>query len=526
MAEDKERLFSKFYEDEEEGEGDEPSMKALLENVDKRPSQDFAPQTVDPALPGQVGSVNAPQANGAGDGLPNGGGGQMPGEQQEEEEQKPRKITLRQKLTFAGIAITYMSTLMSFSVLAPFFPNEAKKKDVNSTETGLVFGFFALINFISAPILGKYLPVLGAKFMFLSGSFLSAGCNVLFGFLDELHGKTIFLTYCFIIRAVEALGSAATITAGMAICASAFPDNVAQMSGMLEMFSGLGFAVGPPLGSLFYGIGGYKLPFIVLGSFAIFMSIVNVFIMPNPVPRSSDEKTGSLLSVARIPAVWIILIVCMWGSASLGFSDPTLSVHLTSPPLKIKDSLVGVLFLLIGGTYGATAPIWGYIADKKKTTRIMMALGFYLSGLSFMLIGPSPLLNLPSKLWIVIVALSLMGLSIGVALMPAFLDLLMSAKWYGLPDNLATHGVISGVFSGAFSLGTFIGPTIAGALVDNFGFDWSATLFAGGNFIAMILICLFGVWEYQCGKGRRKPPHLRDSPYPEIVGRESPAITA
>lgn len=449
-----------------------------------------------------------------------------PQSESDEEEKKPKPLTLNQKLTFAGIAAMYLTSMMSFSVLAPFFPYEAEKKGVTPAVTGLVFGIFSLTSFLISPIWGKYLPVIGAKFMYLSGCFVGAGCNLLFGFLDEIQGKTMFLAYCFTIRIVEALGSSAAITAGMSICANVFPDNIAQMSGMLELFSGLGFAAGPPLGSLLYGIGGYKLPFLVLGCTAMVISVIDIFILPSLPPASRKEKPGSVLAVLKIPAVFIVLAACVWGSACLGFSDPTLSLHLTSPPFNVHPSMVGVLFLLIGGMYGLFAPIWGYIADKKKTTRIMMVLGFYITGISFMLIGPSPLLDLPGKLWIIIISLALLGFSIGIGLMPAFLDLLISAKWYGLPEDLSTQAILSGLFNGAFSLGTFVGPTLGGALVNQLGFDWSSTIFAGGCFVIVIALSLFGVWEYQCGKGRRKPKHMRSEPYPSLVEDANVVIRA
>ncbi|XP_030829602.1 MFS-type transporter SLC18B1 [Strongylocentrotus purpuratus] len=281
-----------------------------------------------------------------------------------------------------------------------------------------------------------------------------------------------------------------------------------------------------PLGSLLYGIGGYKLPFLALGCTAMVISVIDIFILPSLPPASRKEKPGSILTVLKIPAVLIVLAACVWGSACLGFSDPTLSLHLTSPPLNVHPSMVGVMFLLIGGMYALFAPIWGYIADKKKMTRIMMVLGFYIIGISFMLIGPSPLLDLPGKLWIIMISLALLGFSIGIGIMPAFLDLLISAKWYGLPEDLSTQAILSGLFNGAFSLGTFVGPTLGGALVNQLGFDWSSTIFAGGCFVVVIVMSLFGVWEYQCGKGRRKPKHMRTEPYPYLVEDANVVIRA
>lgn len=73
--------------------------------------------------------------------------------------------------------------MMSFSILAPFYPIEAEKKGVSTTATGFIFGCFNLIIFFTSPLFGKYLPLLGAKFLFLAGSWLAGGSNILFGLL-------------------------------------------------------------------------------------------------------------------------------------------------------------------------------------------------------------------------------------------------------------------------------------------------------------------------------------------------------
>ncbi|XP_063953212.1 MFS-type transporter SLC18B1-like isoform X1 [Lytechinus pictus] len=425
---------------------------------------------------------------------------------EEDFEKTKTPLTLAKKLTFLGIAIAYMSVFTSFSVLAPFYPYEAQKKGVTPTETGLVFGIYSLVSFIACPILGKYLPVIGGKFMFLSGSFVSAGCNILFGVLNRIEDETLFLIYCFLIRIFEAVGSSAVLTAGMAICANVFPDNVAQMSGFLELFLGLGLAVGPPLGSLLYTIGGYELPFLVLGCTSVALTIIDIFIIPDTSSRTeANNQDGSLLEILKIPAIWMTMIIVAWSSACYAFLDPTLALHVTSDPLDVKPSLVGVVFLLIGGTYALSAPIWGYLADKTKMTRLMMVLGCLVTGIAYLFVGPSSLLHIPSQLWIVIVALGFYGSISGACVMPAVLDLLTSAEWYGNPDNLSTQSIISGLFNSAFSLGSFVGPTASGALVDKIGFVSTSTYIAAGNFVVMIMLSIFCTWEFQCGKGRRKP---------------------
>lgn len=45
-----------------------------------------------------------------------------------------------------------------------------------------------------------------------------------------------------------------------------------------------------------------------------------------------------------------------------------------------------------------------------------------------------------------------------------------SRRSFGLPNNLETYGLISGLWTSTFALGAFIGPSVAGILLDNIGF--------------------------------------------------------
>ncbi|XP_071853817.1 MFS-type transporter SLC18B1-like [Apostichopus japonicus] len=429
-----------------------------------------------------------------------------------QDDKTSQRLTKKQKIIFCGIAAAYVFNVMSFSIMAPFFPVEAEKKGVSATQVGFIFALFNLVNFATSPLFGKYLPVLGAKYLFLAGSWVAAGSNILFGVLDKIEDRQTFLIYCLVIRSVEACGSAASMTASMTITANTFPNNVAQMMGILESFSGLGLMIGPPIGSLFYSIGGYSLPFYVLGGMSAATIVINIFLLPSV--GANMTQSGSIKGMLYMPCFYPAALTIVVGSGCLGFLDPTLSPHLTS--FSLSPSLIGVVFLLIGGLYALTQPLWGYLADKKRNTRFMMVIGLWFSTVCYLLLGPSPLLKLPNELWIVIVGIGMTGFCLGCALMPAFLDLFISARWYGYPDDLATQGVVSGLFNSCFSLGGFIGPLLGGYLVDQYNFQWTSTIFAFANLSVMLLLCVFGLWEFRCGKGRRPPwIWLGDSPREE-----------
>jgi MFS family permease len=47
----------------------------------------------------------------------------------------------------------------------------------------------------------------------------------------------------------------------------------------METFAGLGFTAGPVIGSVLYEIGGFQLPFFVLGAFLIIVTVLSYYIV-------------------------------------------------------------------------------------------------------------------------------------------------------------------------------------------------------------------------------------------------------
>ncbi|CAM2111747.1 unnamed protein product [Caretta caretta] len=170
--------------------------------------------------------------------------------------------------------------MICYSILGPFFPREAEKKGASDTVVGLIFGCFALSNFLTSLIVGNYLVQIGAKFMFVAGMFVSGCVTILFGLLDRAPDGPVFIGLCFLVRAMDAMGFAAAVTASFSILAKAFPNNIATVMGCLETFTGLGLVLGPPIGGFLYQSFGYEVPFIVLGCVVLILVPLNMYLLP------------------------------------------------------------------------------------------------------------------------------------------------------------------------------------------------------------------------------------------------------
>ncbi|XP_014676354.1 PREDICTED: MFS-type transporter SLC18B1-like, partial [Priapulus caudatus] len=65
-------------------------------------------------------------------------------------------LPARQKLCILAIAVADFFSGTSYSLIAPFFPEEGLQKGATSTQVGLIIGCFQLVGFIISPILGKH----------------------------------------------------------------------------------------------------------------------------------------------------------------------------------------------------------------------------------------------------------------------------------------------------------------------------------------------------------------------------------
>ena len=70
------------------------------------------------------------------------------------------------------------------------------------------------------------------------------------------------------------VADAACWSAVLSLLLQMFPDKVAKTMALTETSFGLGLMIGPALGSLLFEVGGFKLPFFVVGGFACVVALI------------------------------------------------------------------------------------------------------------------------------------------------------------------------------------------------------------------------------------------------------------
>ncbi|GLV39155.1 hypothetical protein CBL_06206 [Carabus blaptoides fortunei] len=420
------------------------------------------------------------------------------------EKSEKKKFTLKQKLALISLALVDFMCYCSMSIMAPFFPREASIKGMSDTVSGFVFSFYALIMFVSSPVFGKIIPKVGEKSMFLSGIVLSGICSILFGLLEYVENYTLFAFLSFFIRGLEALGASAYSTASYVLIVNIFPDHIGTVRGTLETFVGLGMSAGPAIGGFLFSLGGFGLPFYVVGLISLVIIPLNGWLLPPSKKSPTNRKSGSIIQLIKIPGVIITGLVIMTVSITWSFLDPTLEPHLRQ--FNLTPENVGLLFLLISAMYGISSPGWGVLADRINNHWSMMVIGLFFSCIGLLILGPSPLLPfLDGSVWIIIVALSLLGLAVALALLPTFEAVLVYAVSGGLEDNIATQGIVAGMWSCAYSLGEVVGPSAGGLLLQAYGFPVASTTIAVANFVLVIVCLIYYGGENKTNKCKTQP---------------------
>lgn len=423
------------------------------------------------------------------------------------------KTTKQERILIVFLALMNYLATCCFSLLAPFFPAEAARKGVSTTVTGFIFGVFEFAVFLSSPIFGNYITKIGSKFMYISGMVVAGSCAILFGVLDKSPDGIIYIVICFACRIIEALGCSAFVTAMYAIVGTVFPKGMTTVVGVLETFSGLGMMTGPAIGGALYTAGGFGTPFFVVGSIVIIFGLICAYHFPH-IEDHCSKHSKSILYLLKSPLALITGLSISTGSFCLGFMDPNLAQHLSKLNLNVWQ--IGLMFLIAPGIYAFTAPIWGWLTDQKGYVKTMIITGNIFSAVAMLMLGPTKLISfLPFNLWFTIITLILLGLAIGFSLIPTFKALSNAATQIGMPQNMETQGMVSGLFNSCFSLGAFLGPTVGGVIVDKWGFSWGATGASGLYVLGTLLFLLYVMFSSNCRTDSEIPGDY-DTVYVEV----------
>ena len=268
------------------------------------------------------------------------------------------------------------------------------------------------------------------------------------------------------------------------------------------MFFGLGYMLGPALGAFLYEVGGFTLPFVIVGSIGIVVATSLLFVIPKVKvdERKVADKTLTLMDIAKSPSIFLPfldLLVCFFGN---GMIASMLEPHLSEA--GADSTQVGFTFLIFGAVFMVSAPLAGFLCDKLPYPSLVSVLGNVILATAFIFLGPIPSINITPSWQSITMATAFVALGYGAVMVSTFGRAQGAATRQGFSQDIDTYLLISGMWQSSFYFGNFLGPTIAGFLVDAYGFRKASIVFFS-LFVAVLFVDL-GELTYNVKKKQNK----------------------
>lgn len=387
----------------------------------------------------------------------------------------------KQNKALLFIFITLLIDCTGIGIIIPIMPTLIQTlSGANMSEAASIGGWltisYAIMQFFFSPVLGGLSDKYGRRPILLISLF---GLGVDFLFLAI--APDIF--WLFIGRIIAGVCGASFTTASAYIADISTPEKRAQNFGMLGAAFGLGFIIGPILGTLFSHLG-VRVPFIVAATLSLINCLYGYFILPESLPkehrRSFDWKRanpfGSLKHLRKYPAIFG-LICSMVLIYIAGHAAQSTWTFFTKEKFKWTDDWVGISITFVGISIAVVQG--GLIRTAMKTLgqkkSVYVGLCFYIIG--FILFA------FATQGWMMFAFM--VPYALGGIAGPA----IQSIATGQVPPN--EQGELQGALTSLLSLTSVIGPLLMTSLFAYFTGAATPVYFPGAPFLmgAVLTVC-------------------------------------
>lgn len=364
--------------------------------------------------------------------------------------------------------------LIGFGIVLPILPRYARDLSISPTTIGLIVGSFSLAQMVFSPIMGRLSDRYGRKPVLIFSL-----CGTAIGsLLTGLAGPVWLL---FLGRVVDGSSGASVSVAQAAVADVADLADRPRLLGLLGAAFGLGFVLGPAIGSL-AALGGPHIPFFVAAVIAGANAVVALRRLPethtrrnnppNTTPVASSSRTGVRQFV---PAnAWRLIIVAFVALFAFSGFESTFA-ELVDDRFHYSIASTGAIFTVIGLALvlvqaGLIHPVQAKLGSS-RTMRFGLACNAL--GLGFLAVDAG---------WSSVVP-ALLLLVLGQGLLSPTLSASLAGE---VPAN--ERGRVLGFQQAAGSFSRFVGPLAAGALYQHVGIPSPYLVGAVVVLVALLLV--------------------------------------
>ena len=349
------------------------------------------------------------------------------------------------------IFLTVFIDLLGFGIIIPLLPFYAESYGANALTVGLLSTSYSLMQFLFAPIWGRWSDRIGRRPIILVG--LLGSCLSYFAL--AVAGS---LTLIFGARIIGGIAGANIPTAQAYIADVTTPENRARGMGLIGAAFGLGFIFGPALGGVLTHLGP-SAPMWTASGLCFANFVAALFFLPESRAASAlKSKVGRLEMFRRSfqrPKLLLLLSLYFIINAAFSSFESTFALFserrfaFTAANIGYVFALIGVVLALVQGVL--VGRVVRVVGEHRLIPAAIAVVAFALA-----------ILPLTYSIPMLLVTCALLALGMG------FNNPALSSMVSRLTDPNDQGGVL-GLAQSLGSLGRIVGPAWGGFLFDRFG---------------------------------------------------------
>lgn len=409
---------------------------------------------------------------------------------------------------FGVIWTTVAIDLIGFGIVLPILPQYAERFGAGAAVIGLLSASFSFMQLVFAPVWGRLSDRIGRKPILIVSLFGTAIGSLLTGLAPALW-------VLFAGRIVDGISGASVSVAQAAVADLASPRERARLMGLIGAAFGVGFVIGPAIGSL-AALGGPKVPFFVASAIAATNGLIAIVRLPETAHGvATHPKARADVVAARRAALAAEEADAMAIAAEPALDGPGLVEpahvglhHATQTPRAMRAVLMRLVIVSFVGivAFSGFESTFSLLANARyglalaSTAAVFAGIGVMLVAVQGGLVGPvntrlgeSTTLRLGllgNALGLGVLALDLgwVGLVLALVLLTVGQGLLTPTLSSAVAGRAgADTGIWLGWQQSAGGLARVLGPLAAGALFQWAGMGWP---YAVGAVLALVALAL------------------------------------
>ncbi len=351
----------------------------------------------------------------------------------------------------AIIFTTILIDLIGFGIVIPILPLYADHFGASATAVGMLLAIYSAMQFIFAPILGRWSDRVGRRPVLLVSIL---GTSI--GFLIMGLAQTLWLL--FLARIVDGITGGNISTAQAYIADVTSPEERSRGMGLIGAGFGLGLIFGPAIGGLLSHIS-LAAPFLFAAALAAANAVALYFFLPESLKAEHSDyaRRAEMLGIIRESGGWQLTgIMTTYLFATVAFAMLTATLALfTNKEAHFRYDAThnGYLFAYLG--------VIGAVIQGGMLGRLVRTFGDKALAVTGTLVTAASLFALPLSTTLPMLLVAGTGISVGNSLMTPTLNALASKC-----VNASWQGRVLGVMQSVGSLARIVGPSWGGWLLN------------------------------------------------------------